>query len=121
MRKIDVQTQIAEDLLVAPGTGATMSVGSDAYPYWITEVLPNRVFGICHAKSHFDDQHPWEGGIEVVDPFNEATDKTQKYIKRCYGKWWEVSKDGKTRIARFSSKWNRFSIGHACGYRDPSF
>lgn len=121
MPKIDAQTQIAEDLLVVPGTGATMSVGSDAYPYWITEVLPNRVFGICHAKSHFDDDHPWESGTEVVDPYDPSKDKTECYIKRCYGKWWTVSKDGKTRLLCFSDKWRHFSIGHACAYRDPSF
>ena len=120
MAKVDAKTQIAEDLVIAPGVGATMSVGSDAYAYWITEALPNNVYGICHARSHFDDDHPWEGGTEVVEPYDPTKDKTESYIKRCYGKWWKVDKDGH-RLERFSGKWNRFSIGHACSYRDPSF
>lgn len=120
-KKLTEKEQIVEDLTICPGTGATMSVGSDAYPYWITEVLPNRVFGICSAHSHFDDKHPWEGGTEVVDPYDPATCKTEQYIKRCYGKWWSVSQDGKKRISRFSDKYRRFSIGHAYAYLNPSF
>lgn len=120
MAKVDAKTQIAEDLTIEPGTGATMSVGSDSYAYWITEVLPNSVYGICHARSHFDDRHPWEGGTEVIEPFDPAKDKTESYIKRCYGKWWNVDKDGH-RLSRFSCKWRHFSIGHTCSYRNPSF
>ena len=120
-KKLTEKEQIVEDLTICPGTGATMSVGSDSYPYWITEVLPNRVLGICSAHSHFDDKHPWEGGTEVVDPYDSKMCKTEKYIKCCYGKGWEVSKDGKTRIARFSDRWRHFSIGHAYAYLNPSF
>ena len=120
MSKIDAKTQINEDLIIVPGTGATMSVGSDAYAYWITEVLPNGVYGVGDARSHFDESHPWEGGTEVVEPFDPTKDKTEFYIKRCYGKWWKVNKDGH-RLCRFSSRYHHFSIGHACSYRDPSF
>lgn len=120
MSKIDAKVQINEDLMVQPGTGATMSVGSDAYAYWVTEVLPNHIYGIGRAHSHFDDSHPWEGGDMVVEPFDPAKDKTEFFIKRCYGKWWKVTNDGH-RLERFSSKWRRFRLGHVCAYQDPSF
>lgn len=121
MAKLTPEDQILEDLTVCPGTGATKSVGSDRYPYWITEVLPGRVFGICGAKSHFDKDHPWEGGAEVIEPWNPARDKTELYIKRCYGHWWKVDKTGKKRLRRFDSRWESFTLGKAESYRDPSF
>ncbi len=120
MAKVDAAQHIAEDLETSPGTGATQSVGSDSYPYWVTEVLPNGVYGICRADSHFDEAHPWEGGVEVVEPYDPATCKTEMHIKRCYGNWWVVSRDGK-RLRRFTDKYVRFSIGSAVAYSDPSF
>ena len=110
---------VEEDLKLIPGMGATMCVGSDAYPYYVSEVLPDGVVGLYQPKSWFDDKHPWEGGTEVVQPFDSSM-KSSFYIKRRYGNWWKVERNGKP-IGRFSSKWNRFSIGHASSYRDPSF
>lgn len=121
MKTTSEKTKILEDLTIAPGTGASMSVGSDCYAYWITDVLPNRVLGVCSARSHFDKDHPWEDGHEVVEPWNPEIDKTEFFIKRCYNHWWKVSEDGKKRISRFDGRWQRFSIGHAVSYRDPSF
>lgn len=120
-RKISEKAQILEDLTICPGTGATLRVGSDSYPYWITEVCPNRVFGICHAKSHFDEKHPWQGGTQVVEEYDPKINKTDVYIKRCYGHWWVVTKDGKERLRRFDDRWRHFSIGEAESYKDPSF
>ena len=111
---------IEEDLKIDVGVGATMSVGSDAYAYYISEVLPNGVIGIYSPKTHFDDSHPLEGGTEVVDAFDPSA-KSEFYLKRCYGKWWKVSRDGKTRLCRFTSRWEQFTIGHAYSYSDPSF
>lgn len=115
----NVAKVIEEDLKIVVGVGATMHVGSDSYAYWITEVCSNGVIGICSANSHFDDAHPWEGGTEFVEPFDADKNKTETYIKRCYGTWWTVNKDGK-RLSRFSDKWRHFSIGHAIAYRNPS-
>ena len=112
------QNAINEDLIIAVGVGATMSVGSDSYPYYISEVLPNGVIGLYSPNSHFEKS--WTDGHEVVDKFDPAH-KSELYIKRCYGKWWKTSRDGKTRISRFTSRWQRFDIGHAYAYSDPSF
>ena len=119
-RKLTEKEQILEDLTICPGTGATKHVVSDCYPYWVTEVLPNHVYGICHARSHFDEDHPWEGGHEVIDKFDPAIDKMQFYLKRCYGHWWEVERDGKKRLRRFDGRYVSFTIGHACSYQNPS-
>ena len=114
----DPQQAIEEDLKIAVGVGAAMSVGSDVYPYYISEVLPNGVIGLYEPSSHFEKD--WTEGSQVVDKF-DASRKSEIYLKRCYGNWWKTSRDGKTRIARFTSKWRRFTIGHASSYRDPSF
>lgn len=114
----DPEKQIMEDLILAPGLGATMSVGSDCYPYYISEVLPNRVIGLYTPGSHFEKD--WTDGHEVVDKYDPAR-PSEMFIKRAYGHWWKVSRDGKTRIGRFTGRHSRFSIGHACSYRDPSF
>lgn len=116
----DAKTIIDEDLAISVGIGATLRVGSDAYPYYISEVLPNGVIGIYSPKSHFDNAHPWQGGTEVVDPFDPNAE-SEIYIKRCYGNWWKVSRDDKARIERFISRWENFTIGHAYAYQDPSF
>ena len=107
-RKLTAKEQILEDLTICPGTGATKRVVSDSYPYWITEV------------PHFDQDHPWEGGHEVVDKYDPTIDKTEFYLKRCYGHWWKVERDGKKRLGRFDGRYVGFTIGHACSYRNPS-
>lgn len=110
---------IAEDLNMQVGLGLTMRVGSDAYPYYISEVLPNGILGIVRADSCFDDTHPWEGGDEAVKPFDPSK-PTEFYIKRRYGNWWEVTKDGMPS-RKWTSKYERVSFGAAVGYRDPNF
>lgn len=102
--------------IVKVGTGITEYIGSDSYAYYVTEVLPNKVLGIYTADAHFDATHPWQGGVMVVEPFDE-THKTTKYIKQLYGNWWIVSRDGKTRLQKF----HNLQIGSAHAYRDPSF
>lgn len=97
-----------------------MAVGSDAYPYYISEILPNRVIGLYAPDSRFDDSHPREGGSQKVDAF-DSTHASELYVRRCYGHWWKVSKDGKKRLSRFDSKYERFYIGYARSYQDPSF
>ena len=110
---------IEEDLKIAPGTGATMCVGSDAYPWYVSEVLLNGIIGMYQPKSWFDDKHPWEGGSEVVAAF-DAKHPSEIYIKRRYGKWWKVTREGKT-VSRFTSRYQRLSFNGAHSYRDPSF
>jgi len=111
--------QIKEDLQIQVGIGATMSVGSDSYPYYISSVLSNGVIGLYQPNSRFDSTHPWEGGTQVVDKFDK-NHPTEFYIKRIYGKWWKCDKFGK-RISRFTAKWMHFTIGHAYAYQNPSF
>lgn len=110
---------VNEDLKIMPGTGATMSIGSDAHAYYVSEVLPNGIIGLYRPHAFWDDKHPWEGGVQVVAPFNSEC-KSEEYIKRRYGHWWNVTREGKP-IHRFTSKYCRLSFGHASSYRDPSF
>lgn len=113
------QEIIEEDLKILPGTGATMHVGSDSYPWYVSEVLPNSIIGMYAPKSWFDDKHPWESGMQVVAPF-DAKHPSEIYIKRRYGKWWKVSSNGKP-ISRFTSRYERLYFTGARSYRDPSF
>lgn len=110
---------IEEDLMIMPGLGATISIGSDRYAYYVSEVLPNNVIGIYSPESYFDDKHPWEGGDQMVSPY-DTNHKSDTYIKRRYGKWWTCTPDGKP-INHFTTKWSRLHFGHAISYRDPSF
>lgn len=119
-RKLSAKEQILEDLTICPGTGATKRVVSDAYPFWITEVLPNRVFGICRARTHFDKDHPWEGGYEVIEKYDPAIDKTELYLKRNYGHWWVVERNGKKLLRRFDGQHASVEIGYARAYQNPS-
>ena len=110
---------IDEDLKIMPGVGATVSVGSDKYPYYVSEVLPNGVIGMYEPSSWFDDMHPWEGGDQVVEKFDPNHGSTC-FIKRRYGHWWSVDKYGKP-IKKFIGKYSRISFGYAISYQDPSF
>lgn len=113
------QEIIEEDLKILPGTGATMRVGSDSYPWYVSEVASNGIIGMYKPKSWFDDKHPWEGGMQVVAPF-DAKHPSEIYIKRRYGKWWKVSNDGKP-ISRFTSRYESLHFNGAYSYCDPSF
>ena len=110
---------IAEDLHIVRGTGATKSVGSDAYPYYVSETLPNGVIGLYRAKAVFDATHPWEGGTQVVEPFKPDA-KSELYLKRRYGQWWEVTREGKP-LSRFTGKYVHLGFNGAYGYQNPSF
>lgn len=116
---MDQKTLIKEDLEVCVGIGATTSNGRDCYPYYVSEVLPNGIIGIYRAGWHFDAQHPWEGGDGVVDPFDQQH-TSDFYIKRRYGKWWQVDGSGKP-IEPFTGKYLRLSFGRAHAFQDPSF
>ena len=106
---------INEDLSLDVGVGATYYSGSDAYPYYVSELLPNGVIGLYSPKSWFDDKHPMYFGSLVVAPFNPKT-PSSIYIKRLYGHWWRCEKNGK-RIQR----WHSISFGHAESYLDIGF
>lgn len=99
------------------GTGATHSVGSDSYPLYVTEVKQKgRLLGLCSAESHFDDQHPWQAGDMVVEPFDPKL-KTEFWLKKYGKKWYHASPDG----TRHPGSVYRISFGGAYSYRDPSF
>ena len=116
---MDIKTAIAEDLCISVGTGVTKHNGRDSYPFYVSEVLPNGVVGLTSGHGHFDSSHPWEGGIGVVDPFDHDQ-PTEFYIKRRYGNWWKVHKNGKP-ISRFTDRYSRICFGRASFYQDPSF
>ena len=80
-----VQQAIEEDLVIDVGIGATKSIGSDCYPYYVSEVLPNGVIGVYRPLSSF--KHSWTDGSMEVEAFNPAH-KTEVYLKRFYGNWW---------------------------------
>lgn len=108
---------INEDLMIVVGIGATYSVGSDSYPYYVSEVLPKGIYGLYAPNAQFEKS--WTDGSMVVDKF-DPTHKSSMYIKRRYGKWWEVTTNGKP-IRQFTSKYQRLHFGKANAYRDPSF
>lgn len=118
MAKLTEYEQIKEDLNMAPGLGATMYNGRDSWPYYVTEVLPNRVIGLYSPGSHFKES--WVDGHEVVDKF-DPKHETELYIKRAYGKWWKVTKDGKKRIRQFTNRYHTLTFGHATSYSSPLF
>lgn len=120
MAKIKYEDLITEDLTIEVGTGATKQVGSDSYPYYISEVLPNGVYGVCAAKYKFDGAHPYYDGHATVQPFDRTNAKTDFYLKRCYGNLWKVDKNG-SRISRFTDRYQHFTIGRAIAHLDPSF
>ena len=109
------EKNIAEDLMLEVGLGATYSVGSDSYPYYVSELLPKGVIGLYKPASHFPEGKDWTYGSMDVDPF-DSNHPTETYIRRCYGHWWTCNKDGKK-----ISRWHRISFGHAYSYQDPSF
>ena len=113
----DAERAINEDLTIGPGTGVTESVGSDSYPFYVSEVLPNRVIGLYPPSSHFEKS--WTDGHQVVDKF-DANMPSKFYIKRRYGNWWQCTKDGKP-LRKWGGRYNRISFGHAYSYQDPSF
>lgn len=108
---------IDEDLMIAVGVGVTYSVGSDSYPYYIAEVLPNGIIGLYSPSSHFEKS--WTDGEMKVDPFMPEA-KATFYVKRRYGNWWKVNKDG-TPIMKWGGRHCNVSIGRAYSYQDPSF
>ena len=122
MAKTKYEDLITEELTIEVGTAATKHVGSDSYPYYISEVLPNGVYGVYAADYTFDNAHPYYAGYAVIQPFDKtnAKTKTDFYLKRCYGNWWKVDKNG-SRISRFTDRYQHFSIGHAIAYLNPSF
>jgi hypothetical protein len=108
---------IHEDLTITIGTGATLYVGSDSYPYYVSEVLPKGVYGLYSPHAHFEKS--WTDGSMTVDKF-DANHTSTIYLKRRYGKWWEVSPEGSPRKP-FTSKYSHLHFGKAHAYRDPSF
>lgn len=118
MKKTNEKEEIYFQLKLAPGLGATMSVGSDSYPYYVSDVLPNGVIGLYSPGSHF--KNDWTDGYEVVDAF-DSKHPTEIFIKKAYRKWWVVDKDGKKRIRPFTGRYNTLQFGSATSYRDPSF
>lgn len=108
--------EIAAEL--KPGTGMTQQVGSDSYPWWVTEVLAGKTIGLCHADARFDEAHPWEGGVQAVKPYDpEAGLKATTWIRHERGEWVEVTRDG-ARVQDFPGI---VTFGKAFSYLDPSF
>lgn len=118
MAKTDAKAEIMEDLTIAPGLGAATWNGRDSYPYYVSEVLPNRVIGMYSPGSHFEKS--WESGHLVTDKY-DPEHPTELYIKKAYGRWWEVTKDGKKRLRKFTGRYRSLSFGAAVSYQDPHF
>lgn len=120
MRMKSAAEIINEDLNITVGTGVTCRSGSDSYPYYVSEVLPNGVFGLYHAPSKWDEKHPWEGGTQVVDPF-DPNHKSEFFIKRRYGRWWGSDRTGKNVTKHCYGLYGQPKFGYAHAYQDPSF
>lgn len=112
-----MENAIAEDLNICVGCGVTKRIGSDSYPLYVSEVLPNGVIGMYRTNWHFEKN--WTDGSVKVDPF-DSSHSSEFYAKRRYGHWWKVEKNGKP-IERITSKWCHLSFNGAYGYQDPSF
>lgn len=111
---------INEDLKLDVGLGATQSIGSDSYPYYISELLPNGVVGMYRPDARFDEKHPWYGGSGKVDPF-DPSHASDFYIKRRYGSWWKCTKSGTPLKSGYDRKMPNLHFGFACYYQNPSF
>ena len=111
------ENAVKEDLMIAPGVGATMSIGSDSYAYYVSEVLKNGVVGLYSPRSSFEKS--WTDGVMKVDSF-DISHASDFYIKRRYGKWWKCTKDGNP-LQRWTSKYVHLTFGRAYAYQDPSF
>lgn len=118
--KRDIRKMIEEDLRLEVGLGATKRVGSDEYPYYISELLPNGVVGMYRPDAKFDDKHPWYGGSGAVDPF-DPSHKSEFYIKRRYGSWWKCTRSGVPLSDGYDRKMSGLHFGSAHYYQDPSF
>lgn len=114
---IDPVKTLEEDLKMHIGLGVTEQVGSDAYAFYVSDLRPNGVIGLCRPKTTFKTS--WTEGTLEVEPYNESM-KTNFYIKRRYGNWWTVTPEGKP-LRRYSGRYKHLSFGHAYAYRDPSF
>ena len=64
----DIKKIIEEDLLIEVGLGATYHIGSDSYPYYVSEVLSNGIIGMYQPDSHF--LKDWTDGFLLVDKFD---------------------------------------------------
>lgn len=109
----NMHKMIEEDLIIDVGVGATRHIGSDAYPYYVSEVLPNGIIGMYRPDSHFE--RDWTDGNKTVDAF-DSSHKSDFYVRRSYGSWWKCTTDGKRLV-----KWSNVKFGSAYSYLDPSF
>jgi len=98
------------------GMGASMGVGSDCYAYEVIKVINPR-----HVIVRELDAKLVRGEILSEDQEYEYTsnpnNRTNHVVFR-YGRWRGNSAYPRRRL---DSKYERWSLGHACYYRDPSF
>ena len=118
--KIRRKQRLNEDLKkMKVGLGATKSVGSDCYPFYVATVMLNTkgklVVGMYHANSHFEKS--WTDGTMVVDKF-DASKKPEFWLTPWRCAWYECDQNGELLVPH-RKIW--YSFGAACSYQDPSF
>lgn len=100
--------------LAKVGEGATYSIGSDSYGYFITEVDPkSKTIGLYTPKHWF--KRDWTDGDMVHDDFDPDA-KPEFWLQAYRGKWYYYDMKTKTRL----HTQHPIHIGYCCFYQDPS-
>lgn len=99
------------------GQGASYSVGSDCYGYYVTSLKKSEsgklVAGLVEAKERY--KTTWEDGTMDCSMPDDKT--PTKWVTKFRGKWWFCNSAGERYLgSKCTFKWNG-----AYGYRDPSF
>lgn len=97
------------------GEGATYSVGSDSYGYFITDVDPKTKSIGLYTPSHWF-RRDWTDGDMEHAPFDPNA-KPEFWLCAFRGKWYYYDPVAKRRL----SNQHPIHIGHCCFYQDPSF
>jgi hypothetical protein len=91
---------------VVPGMGATVSVGSDCYPYTVVAVLSHRKCLVRRDNFRLDEHHYGIG-------FEPDLGAVPEEATRC--------RDGRWVVGRTKADGTRLTIGVRRAYLDPHF
>jgi len=96
------------------GLGASHSVGSDCYGFFICSVdSKTKTIGVYTPKHWF--KHDWTDGSMEHEPF-DPTRQPEQYFQAFRGHWYSLDNMTGLRTRQY-----RLSIGYCSFYQDPSF
>ena len=100
-----------ENVIPTVGMGATKVVGSDRYPYTVTQILsPTRIIVSSDTYTRVD-----KNGLSEIQQYEYASnfnDEGTIITKRKNGRWYKKGE---------SSKGSSYVVGVRRAYQDPSF